>query len=332
MIFLEKVDIKNFFEKASKSSQGVRVLIGGDVGSGKTFFLKEIIKVSKLKGQKIVVIDQTGEYDNLINLLGGTVINMGEKIPSNFINPFSITLPFPEIELVESKCLEVIEFLQVIAGEFSYIQFSIIASLLKKIYKKSYSPLFKDFLDELLKYETENKYISTPIDDIRDKILQYYNNNSIEIFNGATNITSEIISFNLSGVSEALKTLCQYGIFCWYKSTFINSGDSEEKVLIIDEYLNFAKNKIVADIISSINGYSRKANVKNFISFIPGDSLLKENNFLQICQNASHFIFFKTSKLNSDFWGLNKLQTNTIAKLHRGNAFVTEYGTKYKIS
>jgi len=77
------------FKFVSDVTDNPHALFIGSTGSGKTFTMNHLVNSRVQQGSRIVLLDNKGDYEEIVKSLGGTHINYSENDPIKF-NPFLI--------------------------------------------------------------------------------------------------------------------------------------------------------------------------------------------------------------------------------------------------
>ena len=159
----QNVISKNSIVVDRKQLMNGNSFILGVSGSGKSFMAKDEITSLMLKGDNdIIIIDPEREYSQLVNALGGEVINIS-AVSNNHINALDISKAYSDgTNPIALKSEFIISLCEHLMGEqgLTAKQKSIIDRCMAKVYKdylkSSYTgdvPTLKDFHSELLRQE-----------------------------------------------------------------------------------------------------------------------------------------------------------------------------------
>lgn len=196
-------------------------LILGNPGTGKSMQIKtEIVLISLLLNDDIMIIDPEGEYSDLVQALGGQRLNISST-SNTYINPFDISIDYDysgeddkdpitmKADFILSLCEQILSNNK--EGKLEPIQKSIIDRATFKIYEKFLKepkqeniPILEDLYNALLSDKEnpeEAHYLATA--------LELYVKGSQNMFNHRTNvdINKRLTSFDISGLGNQLKAL-----------------------------------------------------------------------------------------------------------------------------
>ena len=285
------------FDARSESKTNGHIIILGNSGEGKSYLTKLIITNKRQLGKKIYIIDVDNEYSDPVNNLGGCNLDMmAGKYFINVLEPrFWTDNPVTTSNDEDSKSDFIpISFRQTtrLSQHIAYLrdffscykdfpteQLDTLEVLLEKLYIQFHitdktdfsqlkpenypilSDLFKLAEAELETYDKAGNQLYTK-DVLRSLTLGLRSicvGAESRFFNGYTNITnSDFINFGVAGVldtNENLKNAMFMNIFSWMSHKFLTEGDTD---LILDEYHEFVKNKIVVNYTRSFMKRGRK--------------------------------------------------------------------------
>lgn len=188
----------------------------GTPGSGKSFAAKrEIVNAILSTNDDIIICDPEGEYWPMINLLGGTIIDLGSH-STNYMNPLDLNINYGDGQdpLVE-KADFILSFMQLIRGkrELEPVERTIIDRCVPKIYQKFLNepkeenlPILEDLYLELLKEGEKGKYLASE--------LELYVYGSLNLFNHRTNVNknNRIVCYDFRRLSQNLRHLAMFVI------------------------------------------------------------------------------------------------------------------------
>jgi hypothetical protein len=185
--------------------------------SGKSFSAKrEMVNVSLVLTDDILILDPEREYTALVNALGGQVIKISADSPHH-INPLDLNLfskneEDTDFDPIRDKCDFVLSFCEQALSSrdgLQPIEISVIDRCVMRVYDKYVAepcrenmPTLQDLYDMLiLQPETEGKRIATG--------LERFVTGSLNVFNHPTNveIDNRIVCFDIKDLAKNLKKL-----------------------------------------------------------------------------------------------------------------------------
>jgi type IV secretory pathway VirB4 component len=185
----------------------------GTPGSGKSFAAKrEITNVFFKTSDDILICDPEGEYKNVVESLGGTVVEFGPRM-GNRINPMDM----PDLPLVwealvgvkSSFILSLIELVMTGYRHFGPVERSVIDRCVTNCYKdyiKKPSPEIMPTLETLymlLREQPEEEAAKLAV------ALEMYVKGSLKMFNGLTNTNcgNRLVCYDTRRLEPALKPM-----------------------------------------------------------------------------------------------------------------------------
>lgn len=221
------------------------LLICGKKSSGKSTTLKTLVEQEVATGNRVRIIDVTGEFGNLVKHLGGAVVKMDGSANTGLLNPLEI-LRLEEDDtqnylkhisklglmyrLKSPNCEEkVISVFKTLLKKL-YVKFNIIDSEKTQTYENITGlrsedyPVFSDLLvlinEELEKLKndssSESKYTTNILCDIK-YVVEDIVNNFGALFDGHTNIPnivdSDVVAFDIQEVSKMGGTIYDMQLF-----------------------------------------------------------------------------------------------------------------------
>ena len=220
-----------FYKDKLRSSYDLFVC--GVKGSGKSTVLKYLIEQLVSTGNKIRVIDVTGEFEDLVQNLGGAVIKFEPSGRNCILNMFEILrMDENEAQNYLMHITKLVNSYKILKPNFTddeikvfktlikklYVKFGIVSSMNDTVYegvtgrKSEAYPLFSDFIDvindEIKILENNNtaegKRLLEIIISVKITVSDIVDNYGA-IFNAHTNIpdilSSDVISFDLSNLT-----------------------------------------------------------------------------------------------------------------------------------
>jgi len=167
--------------------------------SGKSTFLKKLLKFLEIMGHRTRVLDPVGEFVDIAHAFGGKVINLdgsGEEA----INPLDFSVDV-ETSLSKGKI-----FLKYIAPVLSGHEMSMFGGYLKRLYESGvHNPLFSEVRDEVKK-DLKSNNISTVKRQYLEN-LEIQLNDIVDIYGKYFNRKSTINTLNEDMVVYTLRNL-----------------------------------------------------------------------------------------------------------------------------
>lgn len=226
----------DFFDKNLLTNSNITVF--GKSGSGKTFFVSLLTLRSILKGIRNVIIDPEGEYSELANSVGGTVIEISPESLTK-INPFDIEdeeetddngNPTGQTTLkLKEKISDMINLIAVMSGGLTREQSSIVSTIIGELYQ-----------ERGITEDPSSIYIKKPIFDVNSG--EFYHDNIKKEMPTFSDFHNKLIEYskneNLKNLSELANALSMfkrdeiYGMFdC---QTSINVNFKKDPLIIFD--------------------------------------------------------------------------------------------------
>lgn len=281
--------------------QNPNSFILGVPGSGKSFLTKEEIEFLILStDDDIIIADPEGEYDSIINTLGGQIIRIGTN-STDYINAMEMSEGYGDsgnsIADKSQFIMSLFEQLDISHGGITAIERSIIDRCVNIVYshanKHWYTPTLVHLYNVLLDQpEKESKILATK--------LELFVNGSLNIFAHKTNvdIKSRILSFNIFNLGKQLKTL---GLLVITDAIINRVNENWRKGkrthIFIDEIHVIFENEESATFFASAWRQFRKRdayptgitqNVKYLLSSQQGISMLSNSEFIVMLNQSAN--------------------------------------------
>lgn len=265
----------------------------GVPGSGKSFLTKEEIEfIIMSTDDDILICDPEGEYDPIIEALGGQIVEIGTN-SSDHINAMDMSEGYGDsgnsIADKSQFIMSLFEQLDANHGGISPIDRSIINRCVAMVYQNaqqfSYVPTLKHLYNCLLQQsEPEAKSLAIK--------LELFTNGSLNIFAHETNVNihSRVLSFNIFNLGKQLKTM---GLLVITDALINRVNDNWRKGkrthVFIDEIHVIFENEESATFFASAWRQFRKRdayptgitqNVKYLLSSQQGTSMLSNSLFI----------------------------------------------------
>lgn len=273
----------------------------GIPGSGKSFLTKEEIEFLILStDDDIIIADPEGEYDSIINALGGQIIRIGTN-STDYINAMEMVEGYGDsgnsIADKSQFLMSVFENLDANHGGITPIDRSIIDRCVTLVYQEAktngFVPTLKHLYKKLLEQnEPEAKSLAIK--------LELFTNGSLNIFAHETNvdIKSRILSFNIFNLGKQLKTL---GLLVITDAIINRVNENWRKGkrthIFIDEIHVIFENEESATFFASAWRQFRKRdayptgitqNIKYLLSSQQGISMLSNSEFIVMLNQSAN--------------------------------------------
>ena len=235
-------------------------------GSGKSYFAKLLISRQILNGTKVMVIDPQSEYIELAKKFNGQVVNIS-RTSETMINPLDLM----GHDYAEKR-LSLMDLFQVMLGEISEIQKSVLDKALTAAYERkgintnpktwnNRPPILSDLLIELermIKYATviEKPTYRSLINKISmyvDGVFYFLNKHT------KVNFNNNFVCFNIGDMPKQVKPAIMFLILDYIYMKM--KKDKEKKLLLIDEAWSLLSRAEDASYIFDIVKTSRKFNL-----------------------------------------------------------------------
>lgn len=331
--------------KRTEEVQNSNAFVIGKSGSGKTYFMKNLIINEWSNNTKIIICDPEAEYLNITNKLNGNIIDVGSSLEGK-INPFHIYKILNEEGLdvlpvvLFNSHLKVLEsFFKIVLQDVSNDVLEIINTLVIDTYKykniddqtdvsnlkNSDFPTFSDLM-YIIKNKinnhnfddfTKQKYINAKIHLEKFTIGRYS-----DIWNNPSTleINSNIINFNFQSLfankNNIIANAQMLLIFRYLEQEIINNqklNTNIKTIIIVDEAHMFIDHKypIALDFFYQMNKRIRKYNgafipVTQNISDWNSDEYLRHKTSTIIKNSQYNFIFRSSSPDMQDILELYK--------------------------
>lgn len=236
------------------------MVVVGQTGSGKSFFVKMITLRYRHRDNeaKFFVLDPMGDYLDIADKIGGTVIDMAK----NVINPLdlrtTISREAPKGN-VRDKVNRVLTMLNMYFRDLNDQMLSIISNALTSLYStKGYDVTFTDLIATI---EKMPNFIDSANAKLVVESLKIFTEGSLENLNHTTNVNlkSDFIIFDLSKAMD--ERMRQF--FLFFMTDFLYgeiSKDYNRKQVLIDEARYLMRDKETASFINNFVVYARHFN------------------------------------------------------------------------
>ena len=286
--------------KKLKSANGLYL---GSTGSGKSFAAKrELLNVFlTIPQDRIIIVDQMGEYAPLVRRLGGQVIEIAPDSP-NHINPMDIQMGGnDEDSPLSMKADFLLSLCELVVGGkegLQPIEKTVIDRCVRLVYRDlalgvgdGRMPLLQDLYEELLKQpEPEARRVATA--------LELYCTGSLNLFNHPTNVKTDcrVVCIVLKGMGDNLRKIAMH-----VTNEFVNSSVNTNYQSGIstwcyfDEFHVLLRDQLTASYFVSIWQMLRKRgcvpsaltqNVKHLLASPEIQNILDNTDFMILLSQA----------------------------------------------
>ena len=319
--------------KRKESYQNSNAFVIGKSGSGKTYFMKNLLINEWSNNTRIIICDPEAEYVNITKKLNGNIIDVGTS-QSGKINPFHIykifdenseEAPFSVMFNTHLKTLE--SFFKVVLQNVSNDILELINSLVIEAYedknindktnfnelKNTDFPIFSDLLfllNKKINDDNIDSFLKEKYQNAQIHLLKFTSGRYSDIWNNPSTleIDADIINFNFQSLftskNNTIANAQMLLIFRFIEQEIINkrkTNKNEKTMIVIDEAHMFIDHKypIALDFFYQMNKRIRKYNG----SFIPvtqnisdwNSSLDLRHKTSTIIKNSQYTFIFKSS-------------------------------------
>lgn len=335
--------------------QNSNAFVIGQSGSGKTYFLKNLIINEWSNNTKIIICDPEAEYIYLTKNISGNTIDVGNS-KDGIINPFHIYQILTDEGNNASPIVTFNTHLKTLESFFKIVLNGVSTDILELInmlvidtygykgiteetdcssYKPSYFPIFSDMLYVLEEKQknTDNDYIYKNYEIAKIHLQKFVNGRYSDIWNSPSTLQfkNDIIDFNFQSLfankNNVVANAQMLLIFRFIEQEIINTRENNKKnplqktMIIIDEAHLFIDPKypIALDFFYQMNKRIRKYGG----SFIPATQNISD-------WNSNEELRYKTSTIikNSQYSFIFKLSSpdmNDVLDIYKvGNSFNKE--------
>jgi hypothetical protein len=347
-------------DKRTPSCTNSNVLILGNSGEGKSFLLKYLVLNGRLKNRNFVGLDPEGEYEELVNNLGGTYINVMDNCVINLLEPrlfsgddnfgavrnhISTLKDFFRIyKNFENDLLDLLEVFLIYTYKKKGIGIDDDVRYLKSDQFPTLSNLY-NIIDEIFKSgELEKKerkriFSSENLQRLLTGLNSICKGTDSRFFNGYTNIKNlDFVVFgvrDLLDVSVDLRNAMLFNILLYMGNKLLKEGNT---TVFIDELYLFLENKILVKYIRNFAKRVRKRdsslilasqNVEDFCQ----DDLIKLTKPLFSIPTYK-FLFYPGTIKEDEFKEILSLTDSEfilISKPNQGNCLLTAGNNRYNV-
>lgn len=312
--------------------QNSNAMIIGKSGSGKSFFLKNLILNEWANGTRVIVLDPEAEYLALTRNLYGNIINVGNAREGR-INPFHIYKILTEdgtpadSKVTFNTHLKMLEsFFKIVLADAPVDVIELINNLTVETYERmgitentdcsnfpaDYFPLFSDLLDTLKSKnkETMDSYTQRDMRTAELYLQKFVSGRYSDIWNAPSTlqVNANIIDFDFQSLfankNNVVANAQMLLVFRFIEQEVINArernknGENLHTMIVVDEAHLFidAKFPIALDFFYSMNKRIRKYGG----AFIPATQNIADWNANEELRNKTSTIL-KNSQYNFIF-------------------------------
>ncbi|HSA84477.1 MAG TPA: DUF87 domain-containing protein [Patescibacteria group bacterium] len=245
------------------SLENANEVVLGKSGSGKSYAIKLEIARQFMLGAEVIVIDPEGEYEKLVQALGGDVVDFSSNAKIK-INPFDMSQIYEEGENeLGLKALSLHGLLKIITGELTPEQEALLDNAIIETYRqkgittdpatqKKTPPLLEDLYKTLMGME------NAAARDVAFRLEKFIKGSAAGIFNNQSNfdITNPLTVFSIQNLEEELRPVAMHIIldFVWTKV----KKSLKKRVLVLDEGWYMMQYEDSASFVFSIAKRARK--------------------------------------------------------------------------
>jgi len=290
------------------SLENANEVVLGKSGAGKSYLIKLEIMRQFMLGVEVIVVDPEGEYETLVNELGGEVVEFSSSSPIK-INPFDLSeLYEPGENELGLKILALHGLMKLIMGNLDAEHDAILDRALVETYhqkgitpdpatQKLTPPLLEDLYKTLLGMETQAGK------DMAFQLEKFIKGSASGIFNQASNfdITNPLTVFNIKNLEEELRPIAMHIIldFVWTKV----KKSLKKRVLVLDEAWYMMKFEDSASFVYSIAKRARKYYLGLTTATQDVEDFLKTDYGKAVLTNSSIQILLKQGTAEVDLVG-----------------------------
>lgn len=233
-------------------------------GSGKSYFTKLLISRQLLNGAKVIVIDPQAEYLGLVQQCEGELVTISRN-SETIINPLDLM----GHDFIEKR-LALMDLFQIMFGELSEIQKSILDKALTKTYAKrginvniynKEPPILSDLYKELKRMDKKASSMEKVTYRALINRLYMYTEGVFGFLNKQSNINFEkdFVCFNIGDMPKQVKPIIMFLILDY---VYMKMKETKErKLLVIDEAWSLLGHTEEASYIFEIVKTCRKFNM-----------------------------------------------------------------------
>lgn len=272
-------------------------------GAGKSFLVKLLSMRGALLGIKTVFVDPDGEYNRLVQKMGGSIIKISTEA-ENVINPFDLEeeedesgIKYVDIiqKIAEIKALVGMIVEGVMKDRISAEELAAVEEAAREEYearginKDPYSLYVENAVEDgafYFKKKKEMPTLSSFVERLKKNprgeriaavLKPFLRGGTLGIFDGQTNVSlkdSYLVNFDIFDIRDQfLRTYAMYVITNWVWEKFVKKDVRQKKRVVVDEAWMFMKYKDTAYFLENLSRRARKRNTsltvasQSFIEF-----------------------------------------------------------------
>ncbi|WP_236612052.1 VirB4 family type IV secretion system protein [Caldanaerobacter subterraneus] len=272
-------------------------------GAGKSFLVKLLSMRGALLGIKTVFVDPDGEYNRMVQKMGGSVVKISTDAES-VINPFDleeeedesgakyvdIVQKIAEIKALVGMIVEGVMKDRISAEELAAVEEAVRDEYEARGINKDPSSLYVENAVEnaafYFKKKKEMPTLSSFVERLKKNprgeriaavLKPFLRGGTLGIFDGQTNISlkdSYLVNFDIFNIKDQfLRTYAMYVITNWVWEKFVKKDVKQKKRVVVDEAWMFMKYKDTAYFLENLSRRARKRNAsltvvsQSFIEF-----------------------------------------------------------------
>ncbi|HHY80755.1 MAG TPA: DUF87 domain-containing protein [Thermoanaerobacter sp.] len=272
-------------------------------GAGKSFLVKLLSMRGALLGIKTVFVDPDGEYNRLVQKMGGSIVKISTDA-ENVINPFDleeeedesgaryvdIIQKIAEIKALVGMIVEGVMKDRISAEELAAVEEAVREEYEARGINKDPSSLYVENAVEdgafYFKKKKEMPTLSSFVERLKKNprgeriaavLKPFLRGGTLGIFDGQTNVSlkdSYLFNFDIFDIRDQfLRTYAMYVITNWVWEKFVKKDVRQKKRVVVDEAWMFMKYKDTAYFLENLSRRARKRNTsltvasQSFIEF-----------------------------------------------------------------
>lgn len=319
------------------------MLIFGGTGSGKSFTANLMMASMAAQNPLIFIVDKGGSYKSLVNILGGTYIDMSSRDNMVSFNPLEGKKDWKKKErmyrTILGECIKTSANDEITAYEDTLLTRWVNALFTRFTQDPKYMGREPTFSDAYTILESNRMYKEDePLAETQRKMLACFSkwtkagsrNQSVVaeyIDNEKTNITlnTDVVAFDLLGIEKNPELMGV--VFLTISNMIMNKVTdpalvSKPKIIVFDECWSYLKSKMAADFINELYRTMRKykamvvsisQNIMDFANSAVSDALLSNTYQTIVLKQAQPTLADKIG----DLMGLNSSEIDIIKGLQQ---------------
>ncbi len=309
-------------------------------GAGKSFFAKyDLLQNYIGTCNDIVIIDPEGEYVDLVEELGGQVIDISNH-SNHYINLLEIPFGMNDYtEVVKEKLPLVLVALEAVIGEkLTAPEKSSINKVLLDVYQEfmaeGKTPILQDIVKPLYRISNKNKSkdeIESATHETQrlHHALEMYTYMSMDLFNHHTNIgiNQRLTLFRIGNVSGELKKIAMVIIldYIWNKVVENQRQNKFTNIYIDEIYLLFQDTNVTQQLMVYYKRFRKYGGIPTGITQNIED-LLESDDARKMLSNSYYLILLDQAKSDRreivKMLGLSEKEEKHITNVKRGHGLL----------